>query len=199
MRTSLVYRNRRIYELLMRGLYRTHYAARFTAIDELIPDGVRVLDVCCGPATLYTRCLRDRSIDYTGLDRNAGFVADLIAAGGHGRVWDVRDETPLPAADFVVMQASLYHFLPDAAPVVDRMRAAAGTAVIVTEPIRNLATSEHRVVAALARRCTDAGDGAQAHRFTETTLDALFDRYGSRVTRRARIAGGREKLYVLTP
>lgn len=182
----------------MRGLYGRHYAARFRAIAELVPDGAAVVDVCCGPATLYTHYLRAKSVDYTGLDLNEGFVERLIAAGGHGRVWNLHSDTPLPTAEYVIMQASLYHFLPEPAHVLDRMLAAAGKQVIISEPIRNLATSNSRVLAAIARRFTDAGDGAQRHRFTEATLDDLFRDYDARVAQRAVIAGGREKLYVLT-
>ncbi|MBF6329846.1 class I SAM-dependent methyltransferase [Nocardia transvalensis] len=197
MKTSLIYRDGRIYELLMRGLYGAHYKARFRAIAELIPEGVGVVDVCCGPGTLYTRYLRGKSVAYTGLDLNAGFIARLNAAGGRGQVWNVHADTPLPAADYLVMQASLYHFLPDAAPIVDRMLAAARRQVIITEPIRNLATSDNPVLASIGRRCTDAGEGAQTRRFSEDTLDDLFRGYESRIVRRARIAGGREKLFVL--
>ncbi|WP_040689301.1 class I SAM-dependent methyltransferase [Nocardia vinacea] len=198
MRPSLIYRNGTIYELLMRGLYGRHYPARYRAIAELVPDGARVVDLCCGPATLYTRYLRDRSIEYTGLDLNGRFIARLTRAGGRGVVWNLRSDTPLPEADYVVMQSSLYHFLPEPAPVIDRMLAAAGKQVIIAEPIRNLATSDNRVLAAIGQRFTDAGDGAQARRFSEATLDAFFHGYEPRVVQRSVIAGGREKLFVLT-
>ncbi|WP_433714942.1 class I SAM-dependent methyltransferase [Nocardia sp. CA-084685] len=198
MRPSLIYRNRTIYELLMRGLYGRHYPARYRAIAELVPDGASVLDLCCGPATLYTRYLRNRSIDYTGLDLNGRFIARLARAGGHGAVWNLRSGIPLPEADYVIMQASLYHFLPEPAPVIDRMLAAARKQVIIAEPIRNLATSDNRLLAAIGQRFTDAGDGAQASRFGEASLDAFFRGYEPRVVQRSLIAGGREKLFVLT-
>ncbi|WP_194820395.1 methionine biosynthesis protein MetW [Nocardia sp. XZ_19_385] len=198
MSTSLIYRNRTLYEVLMRGLYGRYYAARYRAVAGLIPAGASVADVCCGPATLYTRYLRHKPVDYTGLDLNDGFIADLTKAGGRGMVWNLQSEAPLPAADYVIMQASLYHFLPDPADVVDRMLAAARTQVIIAEPIRNLATSENRLLAAIGQRFTNAGTGAQAHRFTEDTLDEFFSRYASRIVRSEVIAGGREKLYVLS-
>ncbi|MFJ1455999.1 class I SAM-dependent methyltransferase [Nocardia sp. N2S4-5] len=197
MGTSPVYRNATVYELLMRGLYGRHYRSRYRAIADLIPDGAEVMDVCCGPATLYTRYLRGRTGSYTGLDLNSRFIARLEDAGGRGTVWDVDADVPLPAADHVVMQASLYQFLPEPAPVLERMLAAARERVIVSEPIRNLASSNNRVVAAAARRYTDAGAGARDHRFTEQTLEELFGRYESRILRRSLIAGGREKLFVL--
>ncbi|MEU8900102.1 methyltransferase domain-containing protein [Nocardia sp. NPDC048505] len=198
MSTSLIYRNRTLYEVLMRGLYGRYYAARYRAVAARIPAGASVLDVCCGPATLYTRYLRGQSVDYTGLDLNDGFIAELDKAGGRGMVWNVHSEAVLPEAEYVLMQASLYHFLPDPAAVLDRMLAAAGTQVIIAEPIRNLATSDNRVLAAIGQRFTNAGTGAQEHRFTERTLDEFFARYESRVVHSEVIAGGREKLYVLS-
>nr|WP_198429073.1 methionine biosynthesis protein MetW [Nocardia bovistercoris] len=182
----------------MRGLYGRHYGARYRAIADLIPDGASVVDLCCGPATLYTGYLRERGVEYTGLDLNAGFVARLNASGGTGAVWNMHSDEPLPTADYVLMQASLYHFLPDPAPVLNRMLAAARKQVIIAEPVRNLASSDNKVLAAVARRFTDAGEGAEEHRFTETSLDAFLDRYADRVEQRSLIAGGREKLYVLS-
>ncbi|MBF6300024.1 hypothetical protein IU459_21120 [Nocardia amamiensis] len=198
MRTSLIYRNGTVYEALMRGLYGRHYAARYRAIAELVPSGASVVDLCCGPATLYTRYLRHKSVDYTGLDLNERFVARVTEAGGQGKVWNLRSDQPLPTADYVIMQASLYHFLPEPGPVIDRMLAAATEQVIVAEPVRNLATSDNPVLATIGKRFTDAGDGEQAHRFTEPTLDEFFAGYGAQVVRQSLIAGGREKLYVLS-
>ncbi|WP_067470209.1 class I SAM-dependent methyltransferase [Nocardia amamiensis] len=198
MRTSLIYRNGTVYEVLMRGLYGRHYTARYRAIAELVPAGASVVDLCCGPATLYTRYLRHKSVDYTGLDLNERFIARVTEAGGQGKVWNLHSDQPLPTADYVIMQASLYHFLPEPGPVIDRMLAAAGEQVIVAEPVRNLATSDNPVLATIGKRFTDAGDGEQAHRFTEPTLDELFAGYGAQVVRQSLIAGGREKLYVLS-
>ncbi|WP_327114915.1 class I SAM-dependent methyltransferase [Nocardia sp. NBC_01730] len=197
MRTSLIYRNGTVYEVLMRALYGRHYTARYRAIAELIPEGASAIDLCCGPATLYTRYLCHKSVAYTGLDLNERFVARVAAAGGRGKVWNLRSDDALPPADYVIMQASLYHFLPEPRSVIDRMLAAATKQVIVAEPVRNLATSNNPVLATIGKRFTDAGDGEQAHRFTEQTLDEFFTAYGPRVVRQSLIAGGREKLYVL--
>ncbi|MFD6158428.1 class I SAM-dependent methyltransferase [Nocardia sp. NPDC060256] len=197
MSTSLIYRNATLYELLIRALYGRYYTARYRAVEGLLPAGASVVDLCCGPATLYTRYLRQKSVDYTGLDRNDRFVAQLTKAGGQGQVWNLNSDAPLPEADYVLMQASLYHFLPEPAPVLDRMLTAARKQVIIAEPIRNISSSDNRLIAAIGQRFTNAGDGAQAHRFTEPTLDDFFRPYESRVVQQTLIAGGREKLYVL--
>lgn len=181
----------------MLALYGRHYPSRYRAIADLIPAGASVVDLCCGPALLFSRYLRHKNVRYTGLDVNAGFIEKLIRAGGTGEVWDLRKDEPLPRADYLIMQASLYHFLPDALPVVERMIKAARRQVILAEPIRNLATSASPLLAMLGRVFTNPGVGEQSHRFTEESLDELFSFYGSQVDRSFLIAGGREKVYII--
>lgn len=197
MASSLIYKSESIYELAMLLLYGRHYPARYRAIADLIPAGASVVDLCCGPALLFHRYLSSKSVEYTGLDINAKFIARLIRRGGAGKVWDLRSEDQLPAADYVVMQASLYHFLPDAAPVVRRMMKAARKQVIIAEPVRNLTDSDSKVLSSLGRLFTNPGTGEQQLRFTEPSLSKFFSVYGSRVVDSFPIAGGREMLYVL--
>ena len=197
MSESLVYRSVALYEAVMLALYGRHYAARLKVIADLIPQGSTALDVCCGPGTLYSRYLRHRSVSYIGIDMNPRFVARLRRLGASAEARDVREERPLPPADYVLMQSSLYHFLPDPAPLVGRMLRAARKQVIISEPIRNLANSSIPWLAALAGRQTDAGSGRQALRFNEQTLDAFFMPYQRQVSRAFLLPGGREKVYVL--
>jgi SAM-dependent methyltransferase len=193
-----VYRSARGYELLMRALYGRHYAARMSAVAEQVPAGASVLELCCGPGTLYMRHLRARAGDYIGVDVNERFVAALRRRGVDARRLDLADGAdPLPAADVAIMQASLYHFLPDATAIVDRMLVAARDRVIISEPVRNLATSDLPGVALLGRRAADPGVGAHAERFTEETLDAMMARYRELTLADFLIPGGREKVYVL--
>jgi trans-aconitate methyltransferase len=195
--TSIIYRNAPVYELAMMVLYGRHYFSRYRAIADLIPVEASVVDLCCGPALLFNRYLRDKKVRYTGLDLNAGFIHKLIQRGASGRIWDLRKDSPLPKADFVMMQASLYHFLPDARPIIERMLEAAQHQVIIAEPIRNLATSNSPLLATIGRVLTNPGNGKQALRFTEASLDQFFSVYGARVDRSFLIAGGREKVYVI--
>ena len=198
MSTSLIYRSNSLYELAMLALYGRHYRARYRAIADLIPAGSNVLDLCCGPALLYHRCLRQKSVQYTGLDVNARFIEQLIHRGARGQVWDLRSEKPLPEADYVVMQASLYHFLPEPSPVVDRMLSAARKQVIIAEPIRNLSSSDSRLLSLAGKLFTNPGVGDHSQRFNEATLDHFFSRYRSLVQQSFLVAGGREKLFILS-
>ena len=198
MSTSLIYRNARGYELVMQVLYGRHYQARTRAVAAEVPEGSSVLELCCGPGTLYTRHLRGRVAHYIGLDVNGRFVEKLRRAGADAREIDLSaDKRPLPQADVVIMQASLYHFLPDAEAIVKRMIAAARDRVIVSEPVRNLASSELPVIGALGRRAANPGVGDHGQRFTETTLDLLMQRHRPRVLKVSLIPGCREKVYVL--
>jgi SAM-dependent methyltransferase len=197
--TSIIYRSARGYELLMRALYGRHYAARMAAVAGQVPPGASVLELCCGPGTLYSRHLRDRVGGYIGLDVNERFVTALRQQGIDARLTDLVHDSdePLPAADVVLMQASLYHFLPNADRILDRMLAAARDRVIVSEPIRNLASSNLPGIGVLGRRAANPGVGGHADRFTAPTLDELMDRYRPRITSAFLIPGGREKVYVL--
>ena len=196
---SLIYRSAWGYGLAMRMLYGRYYAARDTALAAHVPDGASVLELCCGPARLYLRELRGRTDAYVGLDASPAFVDRLRRRGVDARRADVAT-ADLPTADVVVMQASLYQFLPEAraAAIVARMRAAARDRVVVSEPVRNLACSRFAVVARLGARGASTAAGAQSRRFDAASLRALMDRFGSAVLHTEPLPGGREHVYVLT-
>jgi SAM-dependent methyltransferase len=181
----------------MRALYGRHYAARDAAVAAQVPRGSSVLELCCGPGRLYLRELRGDVGAYTGLDASASFVKRLRRRGVDARVADVAT-ADLPGADVVLMQASLYQFLPDARAMVDRMRAAAGDRVVVSEPVRNLGASRFRFIARLAAKSTAAAGEERRHRFDEASLDELMAGFGDAVRHDELIPGGREKIYVLT-
>lgn len=180
----------------MRVLYGRYYGTRDAAVAACVPYGASVLELCCGPGRLYRNELRGRVGAYMALDYNAGFVDWLRPRGVDARLADVAT-ADLPVADVVLMQASLYHFLPDAEPMVRRMLTAARERVVISEPVRNLAQSRVPLVARLAAKGAATAGGAQAPRFDEASLAALMERFGESVLTSQPIAGGRERLYVL--
>ena len=195
---SLIYRSAWGYGLAMRVLYGRYYGARYKAVAAHVPQGASVLELCCGPGGLYRRRLRTRTSSYIGLDANAGFVAGLRRRGVDARVADV-ETAEFPRVDVVVMQASLYHFLPEdrAAALVERMRAAAKRFVIISEPVRNLASSRIPLVARLAARGAATAGGEHAQRFDEASLRAFMERFGPAVLAIAPAPYGRDQLCVL--
>jgi trans-aconitate methyltransferase len=166
-------------------------------IADLIPTGTSVLELCCGPATLYHRFLRTKNVRYTGLDISPNFINDLNKRGGHGIIRDLRSDQALPPADFVIIQGALYFFLPDPTALIGRMLAAAARGIIIAESIHNLSSSSIPLLAKLANRLAGAVEGEQATRFTEETLDKLFEDYPPQLKRSFKIPGGRDKVYVL--
>jgi SAM-dependent methyltransferase len=199
MKTSVIYRIPFLYEAFIFARYHRAYFERSRAVAKLIPEESSVVDLCCGPATLYQHHLRHKNIKYTGLDINPRFVERLSSWGATGIRWDITESKPLPKADYLIMQGSLYHFLPNPRPIVDRMLIAARRQVIITEPIRNLADSEFPIVAWLARKMTNPGTGDQPSRFTEVLLDQFLGAYrrSGHVQVSYRIADRREKLCIL--
>jgi len=178
-------------------LYGRHHRTRYRMIADLIPPGSSVVDLCCGPATLYHRFLRAKNVRYTGLDVSPSFVDALNKHGGHGILWDLRSDQPLPRADYVIIQGALYFFLPDPSPLIDRMLAAADKELIIAEAIRNLSSSTIPGVSNLAKRLAGSAEGTDSVRFSEETLDQLFADYAPELKQSFKIPGGRDKVYVL--
>lgn len=197
MKRSFVYRNVLVYSFFMRMLYGAYYKERFEAIGREIPDGLHVLDVCCGDCMLYRTCLKGR-VSYTGVDINEKFVTAAGEKDITALVLDIRKD-PLPKADVVIMQASLYQFVPYCGEIVDKLFESAFQRVIIAEPVRNLATAGIPIISTVAKYTTDPGTGQATHRFNKDTFeDFIRGRYGGHVTRIESIAGGRECLAVLS-
>lgn len=193
---SIFYRSALLYDALMLALYRGAFRRRLACIAELIESGSTVLELCCGAARLYEH-VRPKGVRYTGLDKSPALVAAARRRGIDARVADVVSE-PLPRGfDVIVLQASLYQFHPRTEELMAAMLAAARQLVIVSEPIQNLASAPSGLVAALARRLTDAGAGEGAFRFDAASLAAFMARYAERLERQGLIDGGREAYYVL--
>ena len=199
MARSPIYRSGTLYRMVMAVLYGRHCRTRHRAIADLVPEQAEVVELCCGPGVLFNRHLRAKNVRYTGLDVNEGFIAGIVSRGGAGIVRNLSGDEPLPQADYVIMQASLYHFLPDGVqPILKRMATAARKAVIVSEPVaKSMTKSRIPFFSLLAKTLTDPGTGGHTHRFDEAALDAAFAALGLPVERTFIIAGGREKVFLV--
>lgn len=199
MSTSVIYKSPWLYEAFLVLRYRSEYVARSRAIAELIPEGSSVVDLCCGPATLYFSHLRRKGVSYLGLDINEGFVTRLSKRGVPASLLDVTVDSPLPQGDYLVMQGSLYHFLPEPYPIVERMLKAARCNVIITEPVWNLADNKNPVLSWLAKKLANPGTGDQANRFNESRFEEFVKQYRARdlVVAYYPVAAGRERLCML--
>jgi SAM-dependent methyltransferase len=196
---SLLYAHRTLYHWSMRALYGRHFQARYQALAALVPPGVTVVDVCAGDCYLYLAQLRDKAVHYLGLDISPQMVAWARRRGVAVREFNVWQEA-IPAADFVLMQGSLYQFMAQAQHILHRLIAAARCKVLIAEPIQNLTASPHRRLATLSHWLTvPAGtDGTYTgRRFDRATLLALFATFRE-FEGAYTIPGGRECIGIFT-
>ena len=160
------------YDLVMRALYGQSYARLYADVAALIPEGASVTDVCCGTARLYRDFLRHRGCRYIGLDHNPILVRAVRRAGVDARVFDVRRDQA-PRADYVVMCSSLYHFFESRNETLATLLNAAGEAVIVSEPVRNLTSHPFPPIKLVATWLTNPGRGTAEARFNPQTFRAF--------------------------
>ena len=194
-RPGLIYRHGGLYHRAMARLYRGAYRERFEAIAREVPEGAQVLDVCCGDAHLFDAYLRHKTTSYTGLDIAPALVARARSRGMDVRVCDI-ELMDLPAqADTVILQGSLYQFMPGHDAVLRKLLAAARDRVILTEAVSNWSGGHSALKNRLARALTNPGTGPKTERFTPESLDAFMKT--CKVLKKESICGGREMLYVL--
>lgn len=190
--SSFIYSSQNVYQLVMRMLYGRHFRARYEALAAEIPAGAHVIDLCAGDCYLYRGFLGKKNVRYLGLELSPQFVRAAEKQGVPVKEFDVwRDE--IPSAEIVLMQASLYQFLPYAEKVVRRMLKAARGKVLIAEPIRNL-SSETNMLGKISRMMTKPrADEAEytGHRFDEQSLRKLFESFEG-FERAFLIPGGRE-------
>ena len=195
MKISPIYRYPSLYTLCMKLLYGKYYNTRFETIAKEIPDGVDLLDVCCGDCVLHAYIGNKTS--YVGVDSNPYFVQ--MAQKRSIRVFQKNLlEEELPMADYVVMLASLYQFIPFHKEIVDKLLRFARRKVLISEPVRNLADSSNPLLSFIARRATNAGAGDNIYRFTQATFYPFFEKnYPTHIEKLSYIPGKRECMVVL--
>jgi trans-aconitate methyltransferase len=180
----------------MKFLYRKSYEDRYRAIAEEIQENTSVLDVCCGDCALYTLFLKDR-VSYTGVDITESFIESAKKQAIDIIPLDVREEK-LPQADYVIMQASLYQFMPEHQQIIDNLLESALKKVIISEPIVNLSTSDNKLISFIASRSANPGTGHKADRFVEETFRDFFtNTYSSHIEKFKFIPGKRELMVIL--
>ncbi len=173
---SPIYWHPKLYAAAMRMLYGKHYVSRYEDIARLIPAKSRVLDVCMGDARLYTDYLKSKNVDYLGLDINEAFIRHAHKKGIPAREFDLNQDA-LPPCDYVIMQGSLYQFIPNEREILEKLLASARHTLIISEPVKNLSNSDIRVVSWLAKKATTTRKGKAEHRFHTRNLHSLFEKY----------------------
>ncbi|MBI1745369.1 MAG: hypothetical protein HYR55_02135 [Acidobacteria bacterium] len=177
---SIIYRSLLLYKLGLLLSYRSKYRKRYTTVAALVPDHVRVVDYCCGDAEIYTSHLKHRDVAYLGLDFNEQFIARLRDQRGVPcQVMNICVDEPVPA-DFSLMMASLYQFIPAHKALIDKILAYSKRFILV-EPVRNNTESSCWFIRKLAYLLNDPGDGMKPHRFTPASFKAFLENYKDRL------------------
>jgi hypothetical protein len=177
----------------MRLLRGRDLESRYWSVADLIPTGASVVELCCGCGYLYEKFLRGRVSGYLGIDLLPSMLARLQRRGVPVRCANVL-ETEIPAADYIVMLGSLYHFREHASEVISRM-ARSGTGIVL-EPVHNLSQSRCALVKQLACAMSFIGGTSSDFRFDEESLAEAFRRADVTVLRRENVLGGSYVLHV---
>jgi hypothetical protein len=160
----------------MRLLYHKNFYARYQAIAEEIPDSASVVDICAGDAYLYSNFLIKKNIRYTGLDNSPFFLSWAQKKGiDYHKINVINDQ--IPKGDVIVMMASLYQFIPNEKEILHKLIRSARQKVIISEPISNLSSSHHSIIARMANRLTtpfEVSDQYTGERFNEEGLISLL-------------------------
>jgi hypothetical protein len=170
---SPIYWHPGLYHFAMRQLAGEYFSQRYSAVAELIPEKANVIEVCMGDAYLYSSYLGRKQVRYAGLDINETFVRCAMRKGIAAKIVDVMSEDIEPA-DYVIMQGSLYQFIPDEKQIIKKLLNAAKKQLIISEPIRNRAQSNNPLISFLARRAVNPGNGHRLERFDENRLLECF-------------------------
>ncbi|MEH2158043.1 methionine biosynthesis protein MetW [Nostoc sp.] len=190
---SLIYLNPTFYNLTMRLIYRNGFHNRYESIASLIPENSTVLKACCGDCYLYKHYLLPKNVKYTGLDINRSFISSAKKSGINVRYNNLLSSDYIPEAEYTIIQASMYHFLPNNVDFIyKKLFNATKKEIIIVEPIKNFSTSSNCIIKLISRYLANPGTGHATQRFTVTTFEEFCYRYSGNLKNLFKIANGRE-------
>lgn len=192
---SIVYWHPFIYSLFIKFSFKRNYTDRYRAIADIIPKNSSIIDVCCGDCRLYN-FLKSRYVDYLGLDFNKNFIMEAKKKGIKGTLFNIYIDE-IPRTDYVIMQGSLYQFIPNHAWVLNKLYDAAGKCLIISEPVKNYASSRSRFVSLIAKMLNNPGDGIKVNRFNISTLKEAMRPYERNIVKEFYITSGIEYVVVV--
>lgn len=188
---SPIYWSPGLYRLTMWLLYGRVFQERYRVVADLIPTGTKVVELCCGCGYLFEAFLRDRSIDYTGIDLLPSMLRRLRRLGAKVLSGDIL-ELEVPEGDVCVMLGSLYHFHPREMEVLRLM--ARSSLAILLEPVENISDQGHPLFRLAGRYLSYIQRTSSSYRLTSKTLDDLFAASGLDVLSDRRVVMGKYRL-----
>jgi hypothetical protein len=178
---SPIYWHPYVYHFVIRILYGKNFSNRYRALAEFIPDNSRVVELCMGDAYLYTKYLRKKNVHYLGLDINPIFVRLAIKKNIPAKVHNILNDE-IPPAEIILMQGSLYQFIPEERKVISKMLCSATKKVLISEPVHNRAHSKNPIIRILSRYGVNPGTGNKTERFDKELLLRCFSSFSELTT-----------------
>jgi hypothetical protein len=175
-------------------MYGQYYLKRYSHLASIIPSNVSVTDLCCGDSSLYHYALKGKN-RYTGMDINPLYNVNdqnckIIKA-------DILKD-PIPISDYVIIQGSLYQFIPNHKEIINKMLDSARYKVIISEPVINLVNSKNKIISTIAKYSANPSTGNKKFRFTKSLLNKFFRKnYKDLIENTSFAAGGRDMLFIL--
>lgn len=177
-------------------LFGREYFKRFKTSASFIENNSSVVELCCGFGDFYAYALKEKQVEYLGVDLSPDFVKYGLEKGINVIEQDVNSFN-FPPSDYYIMISSLYHFYPCPEVIVEKMLSASAKNVIIAEPIKNLLNSKYKIISRLALILTDEGSGKNAFRFTEESLDKLMEsHFLKNIATVQKTKNGKEKIYI---
>lgn len=177
---SPIYWHPLLYKAAMRLSYGNRFEARYTALGKYIPEGCQLLEVCMGDALLYRHYLSGKNIRYSCCDINPVFVKAAKRKGLNASLLDVCFD-PIPKSEYILMQGSLYHFIPNQKEVVKKLLAACTKQLIISESTDNLSNSSSELKAYIGEQLSKAKSGQSRIKFTHDSLKETFSGLSDRI------------------
>ncbi|MCR4317671.1 MAG: hypothetical protein NUW37_15125 [Planctomycetes bacterium] len=182
------------YDTIMKVLYQGHLIDRYRKLDRIIPNGVKVVEHCCGSAQFYRWLLSKRDVDYLGHDVNPVFLRWASTMGIPVDSCDIVSGE-LPQGDWVLLQGSLYQFAPACRELLVRLQHSASTAVVVSEAVFNVGSHPSAVVRKIAHLATALNGRKVSFRFDRQKFRELAESFEDELL--LYITGKREDIIVL--
>lgn len=193
---SPIYWHPVFYNRAMRLAYGTKFETRYKHLEKYIPEGCELLELCMGDAFFYQHYLRKKNVRYRCADINPVFIRSARKKGIDAQLLDVYSD-PVPKADYVLMQASLYHFIPDEKKIIDKLLDACNIAVIISENVENLSNDPSTFRARLGEHLSRAKSGQSRVKFTRDTLAQSFTDHKKNIGVWEDLPGNKEVIIVL--
>lgn len=193
---SPIYWHPRLYHAAMKWSYGHKFLRRYEALAGHVPGKSELLELCMGDAWLYRYYLAGKGIRYRCADINPVFVKAALEMGLNAQLLNMITDA-IPAADYILLQGSLYHFIPQEQQMIARLLGACRKALIISESTENMSNAANPLKAKLGEYLSKAQAGQSKQKFTPDTLMSAFQPFEAHIAVWEALPENRETIIVL--